>query len=193
MKLPEINKGLIITTERGNFFAEFDGKTFNTPQKGKFPITDVSKWFYTDLDNLRKVIQQEDINQKQDEVIKAQNKKFYLITLDADDERLSYPSFERVIEEMGSAYQVFYENWIVCTIGKSAQELADIFRTKISAGDKIFITEINIENSAGWMPSSLWDWIKKFRDSAKSIKRPSTSKCGNKRKAQSPPRNLARG
>lgn len=36
-------------------------------------------------------------------------------------------------------------------------------REVIDEADNIFVVELNIENRQGWLPKSVWEWIKKSR------------------------------
>jgi hypothetical protein len=60
---------------------------------------------------------------------------------------------------------IFYggNNWIIYT-GESTYTWQGRMRAVTNDSDFFFICEIaNIENSGGWLPKWVWDWIKKER------------------------------
>jgi hypothetical protein len=53
-------------------------------------------------------------------------------------------------------------NYILYT-AKDVEVWYNRLRKVIHEDDNIFIVEINIKNRQGWLPSKIWDWIKKDR------------------------------
>ena len=49
--------------------------------------------------------------------------------------------------------------WIVRT-NESAETLVDRIRKKVSQEDSIFICEVNLQNTSGYLQKEIWDWIK---------------------------------
>ena len=93
-----------------------------------------------------------------------QQKTFYLISFDVDYEKRDYGRFCSEIEEFGSAKQVYYDCWILCTEETiTAKNVLDHLRKYIANGDTIFIAEINTENCTGRIGLSIWGWINRIK------------------------------
>jgi hypothetical protein len=65
------------------------------------------------------------------------------------------PIFDKALDWMRYAPNC----WIVQTTSTPQQWLARL-RPLLSPSDNVFIVEINPANRSGWLPQSIWTWIK---------------------------------
>ena len=51
-------------------------------------------------------------------------------------------------------------NWVVYSMS-DADALWDQFKSLVEPNGTMFVCELKTQNSNGWMPASLWKWLKK--------------------------------
>lgn len=57
-------------------------------------------------------------------------------------------------------FHILEESWFIKT-DDSAEEIYKKIKTNLAEDDSIFISEIIMDNKAGWMARSGWDFLKK--------------------------------
>lgn len=89
--------------------------------------------------------------------------KTYIISYDFKSHTdRDYMSFYQAIKDINfdTPWQHITEtSWLVRT-ELTAQEIFDKLFTVFDKDNLIFISELNIDNRAGWLGKSSWEWIK---------------------------------
>lgn len=87
--------------------------------------------------------------------------KFYVISYDLKNPGRDYTSLYDAIKSLGEWQHPLESTWLIYT-----KEDADTITTTVrgngnmDSNDLLFVCALQIESRQGWLPKSVWDWIR---------------------------------
>ncbi|ASY85593.1 hypothetical protein ABQW55_017015 [Xanthomonas citri pv. malvacearum] len=87
----------------------------------------------------------------------------YVVTWNLNKERSNYDAARRQFIQHLDRYPNTQDRglesvrWVQST--GTAQQLSEDLRQKLDNNDRLFVSKLNANQSAGWLDKSVWDWI----------------------------------
>jgi hypothetical protein len=88
--------------------------------------------------------------------------KFLHVSINSKGRALPYESIENVLDKAKDWVRYSPNSYILYTT-TSVQTWYTRLRRILDEKDNIFVVELNIENRQGWLPKSVWEWLRKDR------------------------------
>jgi hypothetical protein len=89
-------------------------------------------------------------------------RKFLHVGFNFEERPAPTKSIQKVLNKAFDWVRYAPNCYIVYT-SRDPQHWYGLLREVIDEDDNIFVVELNIENRQGWLPKSVWEWIKKPR------------------------------
>ncbi|CAD0313378.1 MULTISPECIES: hypothetical protein [Xanthomonas] len=87
----------------------------------------------------------------------------YVVTWNLNKERSNYDAARRQfiqhLERHPNVQDRGLESVRWVQSAGTAQQLSDDLRQKLDNNDRLFVSKLNVNQSAGWLDKSVWDWI----------------------------------
>jgi hypothetical protein len=90
--------------------------------------------------------------------------RIYQISYDLHKEGQNYDGLIEEIKKSPGYIKILQSSWLIATT-ENAYQLCNRLRTKLDDNDSIFVSRVDTD-CAGWLPQSVWDWIKESRKAA---------------------------
>ena len=88
-------------------------------------------------------------------------KKILIVSFNPTD---SVPKFSKVLEEESEWLKILNSTWLIATYQSAEQLYSKLAPHVDSVKDRIFVTEMVLENYQGWLNRNAWDWIKQIKN-----------------------------
>lgn len=88
--------------------------------------------------------------------------KTFLITYDLKKVGQNYSELYNAIKSLGDWQHPMESVWLVAVDSQFvfANDLYDKVKETIDENDSLFVVDITSQDRQGWMPKSLWEWLK---------------------------------
>jgi hypothetical protein len=89
-------------------------------------------------------------------------RKFLHIGFNFDERPAPAKRIQKVLDK-ALDWILYAPNCYIVYTSRDSQHWYRRLRDVLDEDDNIFVVELNIENRQGWLPKSVWEWIKKPR------------------------------
>ena len=83
----------------------------------------------------------------------------YQLSYDLKGPDAEYSELYNAINSLGDSLRILGSTWLVDSCRKNAEQITDELSSKIKAGDRFFVSQVNRGQYNGWHSKSTWDWI----------------------------------
>ena len=82
----------------------------------------------------------------------------YSVSYDLNNQGKNYDGLYDALKKTDYNH-ILDSTWLIST-SETAQQISDRLRTQLDNDDHIFVSKVNSGQYQGWLPKTVWEWIK---------------------------------